>query len=164
MLQEMVWPKNPCRLRMYWHLSVLVFPKESVTKFIQFLQHQVPTTVLWVLGMRDPEPPKSKASRVCFSQERFLQLFAVSFMAASGPVINKAAHPLPLHLHGKESLFVIEDSTDLLGGFKAQNPPSMARMIEPPVICIPGGSPTIHGGSTSSDMLIRLWVMLPGKI
>ena len=104
--------------------------------------------------MRDPEPPKSKASRVCFSQERFLQLFAVSFMAASGPVINKAAHPLPLHLHGKESLFVIEDSTDLLGGFKAQNPPSMARMIEPPVICIPGGSPTIHGGSTSSDMSI----------
>ena len=75
-----------------------------------------------------------------------MQLFAVSFMAASAPVINKAAHPLPLH--GKESLFVIEDSKDLLGGFKAQNPPSMARMI----------------GSTSSDMLIRLWVMLPGKI
>ena len=71
-------------------------------------------------------------------------------MAASGPVINEAAHPLSLHLHGKESLFVIEDSKDLLGGFKAQKPSksSMARLI----------------GSTSSDMLIRLWVMLPGKI
>ena len=32
----------------------------------------VPTTVLWVLGMRDPEPPQIQSITVlCFSQERF---------------------------------------------------------------------------------------------